>query len=138
MKIAHNLVSIACTFAALIVCLEFEPAKAESPTTLKKLVQGTASWYGPHFHGRRTASGAIYNMYQLTCAHRTLPFGTKLLVCNKTTAKTCLVTVNDRGPYFGRRVLDLSKAAAHELGITGLAEVVCYQNSEHIVASNGL
>lgn len=130
MKAAHSLVLFVCS-VALVVSVALQPAEAES---LKKLVQGTASWYGKKFHGRKTASGAIYDMNKLTRAHRTLPFGTKLIVCNRTTAKSCLVTVNDRGPYFGSRVLDLSKAAAQELGITGLGEVVCYKGGEHLVA----
>jgi len=92
----------------------------------KKLFTGIASWYGGKFHGRRTASGTRYNMYQMTCAHKTLPFGTKLLVENTSNGRTCQVTVTDRGPYHGRRVIDLSKAAADKLGLDGIGNVVCY------------
>ncbi|MBA3992400.1 MAG: hypothetical protein C0469_02665 [Cyanobacteria bacterium DS2.3.42] len=92
----------------------------------KKLFSGIASWYGGKFHGRRTASGTTYNMHGMTCAHKTLPFGTKLIVENKTNGKTCQVTVTDRGPYYGRRVIDLSKAAADKLGMDGISNVVCY------------
>lgn len=93
---------------------------------VKKFFSGIASWYGGKFHGRRTASGTVYNMNSMTCAHRTLPFGTKLLVKNTTNGKVCTVTVTDRGPFYGKRVLDLSKAAADKLNISGVSNVVCY------------
>lgn len=93
---------------------------------IKKLFSGIASWYGGKFHGRRTASGTRYNMHSMTCAHKTLPFGTKLLVENTSNGKTCQVTVTDRGPYYGKRVIDLSKAAADKLGLDGIGQVVCY------------
>lgn len=94
--------------------------------SFKKIFSGIASWYGGRFQGRRTASGSTYNMNQMTCAHKTLPFGTKLIVKNQTNGKTCQVTVTDRGPYYGARVLDLSKAAADKLGVGGIEHVVCY------------
>jgi len=90
-----------------------------------KVFKGLASWYGKKFHGRKTASGVRFDMDKLTCAHRTLPFGTEILVMNPATGKACTVTVTDRGPYHGKRIIDLSKAAAHKLGITGVAQVVC-------------
>lgn len=79
---------------------------------------GTASWYGPGFHGRKTASGEIFNQHKLTAAHKTLPLGTKARVTDVDTGKSVQVTINDRGPYVKRRVIDLSKAAADRLGIT--------------------
>ena len=81
-----------------------------------------ASWYGPGFHGRTTANGETYNMYGLTAAHKTLPFGTKLRVCYE---KCTTVRINDRGPYIGYRELDLSYAAAKEVGLLwpGVANV---------------
>lgn len=87
--------------------------------------KGVASFYASKFHGRKTASGEIYDQNKLTCAHRTLPFGTKLLVRNLDNGNECEVEVNDRGPFVKKRVLDLSKAAAKKLGVTGLAHVVC-------------
>tara|TARA_E500000081_G_C5826515_1_gene215869 strand:+ start:31 stop:372 length:342 start_codon:yes stop_codon:yes gene_type:complete len=73
-----------------------------------------ASWYGPYFHGRLTANGETYNMYGISAAHKTLPFGTKLRVCYK----ECVdVRINDRGPYIGARELDLSYAAAKQIGM---------------------
>ena len=80
--------------------------------------KGEASWYGPGFHGRRTASGEIFDQNDLTAAHRTLPLGTKAEVTDVETGKSVEVTINDRGPYVKDRVIDLSKAAAKELGMT--------------------
>ena len=88
-----------------------------------------ASWYGPKFNGKKTASGQIYNQNKLTAASKTLPFGTKVLVKNPHNGKTCVVTINDRGPYVNGRGIDLSKAAAQELGITGVSPVICYANT---------
>ena len=72
------------------------------------------SWYGSYFHGRTTANGESYNMYGNTAAHKTLPFGTKLLVCYR---GCTTVRINDRGPYLGGRELDLSYAAASQIGL---------------------
>ncbi|MEN8444116.1 MAG: septal ring lytic transglycosylase RlpA family protein [Cyanobacteria bacterium J06555_13] len=79
-------------------------------------MKGEASWYGPYFHGRTTANGETYNQNDLTVAHKSLPFGTQLQVRNLVNGKTVVVRVNDRGPYVGDRILDLSKAAADCLG----------------------
>ncbi len=84
---------------------------------------GRASWYGGDFQGRETASGENYNMTDLTCAHRSLPLGTLVRVTNLTNHKSVVVRVNDRGPYFASRVIDLSYAAAHFLGFDGTAKV---------------
>ncbi len=79
--------------------------------------QGVASWYGPGFHGRTTASGERFNQHELTAAHKKLPLGTKATVTNLKNGKTVEVEINDRGPYVGGRILDLSKAAADQLGM---------------------
>jgi rare lipoprotein A len=86
---------------------------------------GHASWYGPKFHGRKTSNGERFDQEGLTAAHRTLPFGTKLLVTNRSTGKSCVVKVNDRGPYKDNRVIDLSKGAAKQLNMvsSGVAMV---------------
>ena len=76
-----------------------------------------ASWYGASFHGRRTASGQLFDQERLTAAHKTLPFGTKLRVTNLRNGRSVLVTVNDRGPYVRNRQLDVSLGAARRLGI---------------------
>lgn len=78
-----------------------------------------ASWYGPGFHGQFSASGEIYNMYEYTAAHKTLPIGTYLLVTNLENGKQTVVRVNDRGPFVEGRCIDLSYAAAKDLGIIG-------------------
>ncbi len=80
---------------------------------------GIASWYGRPYHGRRAASGEIYDMEQLTAAHRTLPFGTQVLVRNLDNDRTVTVRINDRGPFVKGRILDLSRAAARELAMIG-------------------
>jgi rare lipoprotein A len=81
--------------------------------------RGIASWYGPGFHGNRTASGQRYDMWALTAAHRTLPMGTIVEVRNLDNDRVVRVTINDRGPFKKHRVLDLSRAAAEALGIVG-------------------
>ncbi len=87
---------------------------------LKNLIarmQGKASWYGPGFHGRRTANGERFNTWAYTAAHRSLPFGTKVRVTNLRNNQAVVVRINDRGPYVGGRVIDLSKAAAQAIGM---------------------
>ncbi|WP_052813050.1 septal ring lytic transglycosylase RlpA family protein [Desulfonatronum thioautotrophicum] len=78
---------------------------------------GIASWYGPKFHAKRTASGEVYNMYDLTAAHRILPMQTKIRVTNLENNKSVILRVNDRGPFVGDRVVDLSYRAAQELDV---------------------
>ena len=87
---------------------------------------GKASWYGPNFHGKLTASGEIFDQNALTAAHRELPFGTKVLVTNLKNGKSTVVTINDRGPYVKGRHIDLSKAAAKKLGMieAGVVDVM--------------
>ena len=82
--------------------------------------QGLASWYGPRFHGRRTASGERFDSQELTAAHRTLAFGTRVCVRSSITGKTVVVRINDRGPFSAGRVIDLSQGAAEALGMIGL------------------
>ena len=82
--------------------------------------QGMASWYGGQFHGRKTANGERFNKEGFTAAHKTLPFGTQVCVRSMVTGKTVVVRVNDRGPYSGDRIIDLSQGAAQELDMLGL------------------
>jgi rare lipoprotein A len=84
---------------------------------------GRASWYGPGFHGRRTASGERFNTGAMTAAHRTLPFGTRVKVRNASTGRSVVVRINDRGPYAHGRIIDLSRASAQALGISGVGSV---------------
>ena len=81
--------------------------------------RGVASWYGPGFHGNKTANGERYDMHQLTAAHRTLPLGSIAVVRSMSTGQQVTVRINDRGPFARGRVLDLSLAGAQALGMTG-------------------
>ncbi len=87
------------------------------PRITHYLKQGIASWYGPHFHGKRTASGEIYDMYAMTAAHKTLPISSYARVTNLENQRSVIVRINDRGPYIGNRVIDLSYAAAKKLDL---------------------
>ena len=80
---------------------------------------GIASWYGPGFHGKPTASGVIYDQHELTAAHQTLPLGARVMVTNLNNGRSTEVTINDRGPFAKGRILDLSYAAAQTLGMIG-------------------
>lgn len=86
---------------------------------LEQHQQGIASWYGPSFHGNLTANGEIYDMWALTAAHRTLPFGTRVVVHSLETGKSVTVRINDRGPFIRGRIIDLSFGAARELAMIG-------------------
>lgn len=98
---------------------EPEPVVAAAPTSAIAYSNvGGASWYGPGFHGRLTANGETYNQYGITAAHRTLPFGTRVLVTNLYTGLQVTVRINDRGPYAGDRIIDLSRGAADQIGLT--------------------
>lgn len=83
----------------------------------RETLVGFASWYGGFFHGRRAADGSRFNQNELTAAHKTLPFGTRLLVTNLQTKQSAIVRVTDRGPYVKGRMIDLSRAAAKAIGM---------------------
>lgn len=85
--------------------------------------EGLAVWYGPGFHGRRTASGEVYDMHALTAAHPSLPFGTRVRVTNLRNGKSVVVRINDRGPFGGRYIIDLSYAAARAIGALSATRV---------------
>jgi rare lipoprotein A len=95
-----------------------EKARVSKTSAAKpgKVQVGTASWYGKQFHGRQTASGDTYDMFQFTAAHRTLPLGTLVKVTNLRNGKWVIVKVTDRGPYVGHRVMDVSYGAAQMMG----------------------
>ncbi len=84
---------------------------------------GVASWYGPGFQGKRTASGERFDANAMTAAHRTLPFGTSVRVKSLVNGKEVVVRINDRGPFIPGRIIDLSRAAALALGLTGVKRV---------------
>src|SRR5437667_396385 len=81
--------------------------------------EGVASWYGPGFHGNRTANGEIYDQYELTAAHPSLPLGSRVMVTNLSNGRAVEVRVNDRGPFVNGRVIDLSYAAPRTIGLVG-------------------
>jgi peptidoglycan lytic transglycosylase len=96
------------------------------PSSLNFTQEGVASWYGPGFAGHLTANGEIYNPEDFTAAHKTLPLGSIVRVTDLANGVSVLVRINDRGPYVGARIIDLSRAAASAIGITekmGIAKV---------------
>jgi rare lipoprotein A len=102
-----------------------QPSTPVARNPVRALIQGLASWYGPGFHGAQTASGEYFNQNDLTAAHRSLPFGTKVRVTNVHNGRSVVVRINDRGPFTGGRVIDLSAAAAQAIGMisSGVASV---------------
>jgi rare lipoprotein A len=84
----------------------------------RSLQRGQASWYGPGFHGRKTASGERFDSGDMTAAHRSLPFGTKVRVRHEASGRSVVVRINDRGPFHRSRIIDLAAAPARALGIT--------------------
>jgi rare lipoprotein A len=98
---------------------DYEPETSDVP--MREV--GIASWYGRPFHGRRTATGERYDMNRLTAAHKTMPLPSYARVRNLENGRELIVKVNDRGPFYSGRVIDLSRAAARKLGIRGLARV---------------
>ena len=106
--------------AALVACTLLSgigPVVASPLGSVAKAISGTASWYGNEFHGRKTANGERFNQNGLTAAHRSLPFGTKVRVTNQDNGKSVVVRINDRGPFVGKRVIDLSRGAAQAVGM---------------------
>jgi peptidoglycan lytic transglycosylase len=97
----------------------YEPENSDVPM----FEAGLASWYGPPFHGRRTATGELYDMNAMTAAHKTMPLPSYALVRNPANGRQVVVKVNDRGPFVKGRVIDLSRAAARKLRINGLGQV---------------
>lgn len=119
---------MAALFAA--ICLNVAPAQADPIKSVgAKSQRGHASWYGPGFHGRRTASGETFNANALTAAHRSLPFGTRVRVVNEKTGRSVVVRINDRGPFIRGRIIDLAHGAARQLGMAGVATVALHVGS---------
>jgi rare lipoprotein A len=114
---SYPLTALAAVVAVLAVFTACTSARrGPEPQVIER---GVASWYGPKFDGRPTASGERFDMYAMTAAHRSLPFGTVLEVRNLDNGKTCRVRVNDRGPFVRGRIVDLSFAAARALDMVG-------------------
>lgn len=95
--------------------------KTYYPTTVNvgDTASGTASWYGPNFHGKKTSNGETYNMNAMTAAHKTLPMNTMVRVTNLNNNRQAVVRINDRGPFVAGRIIDLSKAAANQISMLG-------------------
>ena len=106
--------------AAWLVVLGGNPVRPSYPPgyPLGYVERGSASWYGPGFHGNRTANGELYDMHQLTAAHRTLPLGSVAEVRSLSTGRQVTVRINDRGPFARGRILDLSFAGDQEMGMS--------------------
>lgn len=123
--------ALACAVMCMLVtgCAKHKssraPAKPPKPARIGSTEKGEASWYGEPYHGRRAASGEVYNMEQLTAAHRSLPFQTWVEVTNLKNGKQVNVRINDRGPFVNGRIIDLSRAAAREIDMVrmGIAPV---------------
>ena len=105
------------TSAAVIELVPIPPLPEPAVPQETVLGQGSASYYAAKFHGRRTASGETFNNNAMTAAHRTLPFGTLVRVTNPSTGASVVVRINDRGPFTKGRMIDVSRAAAQELGL---------------------
>lgn len=122
-------------FSLIVVLLMVFSCAPKKPTTVEYIPEkgkrGIASWYGPEFHGRPTASGEIFNMYEYTCAHREYPFGTKLRVINLQNHKEVVCTVNDKGPFVSGRDLDLSYASAKKI------DLICQGTTEVLIEPIG-
>jgi rare lipoprotein A len=103
-------------------------SSSDTTQTASEIERGMASWYGDKFQGRRTASGESFNMNDLTAAHKTLPFGTRVRVRHAGTGREVTVRINDRGPFTKGRVIDLSRAAAASIGLiqAGVGPVVLF------------
>ncbi len=134
----HPLSMTLCGAAALLFATQSHSLLAASQESKSAFRQvGVASWYGPGFHGRTTASGERFDQNDLTAAHRKLPLGSEVRVTNLENGRTITVEINDRGPYAKGRVLDLSKAAARKLGMVedGVAKVRIEATRQQLAAA---
>ena len=113
-KISH--ITFGAIIANLIIsCSSVERYNEYEDIEGRIIETGVASWYGPNFHGKLTANGEIYNMHELTAAHKTLPFNSIVRVENLSNGKSVIVRINDRGPFVKNRIIDLSRKAAQEI-----------------------
>ena len=122
LELALGIPMLAASLAALSACATTStrpPGTGQPAPKQPAEVVGIASYYADSLHGRTTASGERYDKQELTAAHRTLPFGSRVRVTNLSNGKSVVVRINDRGPFAGKRVIDLSYAAAKELQFLG-------------------
>lgn len=136
-KVGWRMLAVVSGVVAALAVAGFYVAKPRDGN-VKFIQNGVASWYGPGFHGKKTASGERYDQNDLTAAHRTLPLGTEVTVTNPENGKSVDVEINDRGPYVGGRAIDLSKAAAKKLDILedGTAKVRIQATGEQLDAAD--
>ncbi|MBO6794677.1 MAG: septal ring lytic transglycosylase RlpA family protein [Balneolaceae bacterium] len=113
------LLSVYLLTAACGVVPKTKGMEAGAKGSKNAIETGVASWYGPNFHGKLTANGEVYDMDGMTAAHRTLPFNSEVVVENLDNGRTTRVRINDRGPFAKNRIIDLSRAAATEIGMIG-------------------
>jgi len=106
-----------------VVMIFFSSCSRNQYKTTPAVITGQASWYGPNFHGKTTSSQEVFDMYDMTAAHKSLPFGTYVMVTNLDNGRSVKVRINDRGPFIRGRVIDLSYAAAKVLGMVGTGVV---------------
>ena len=116
-------IRLAVTGVALATC-----GRAQAQALAPAVEEGVASWYGPSFDGQRSASGEIFDSGQMTAAHRTLPFGTRVRVRRLDSEESIVVRINDRGPWVDSRIIDLSYAAAQRLGPGGKQQLAVSDN----------
>ena len=115
--------SVTAVLIRLLLLMLLSTAPLAAQSRLIQVVNGQASWYGPGFYGRRTASGETLRQGTFTAAHRTLPFGTLVRVTNLSNGRSVVVRINDRGPHRRHRVIDLAHGAASELRMMQAGEV---------------
>lgn len=122
LRLAVSQAVLVAVCGGLVACAS---PRAPEPAKPRVVERGVASWYGSKFHGRLTANGEVYDMHQLTAAHKELPFGTVVEVRNLDNGRSVQVRINDRGPFIRGRVIDVSYAAAQRIGLvgSGLAQV---------------
>ncbi len=116
---------LGCASSPRFTVNEEAPDRVSSRNVVANALEGIASFYAEEFHGKKTSNGEVFDMYKFTAAHRSLPFGTKVLVKNVENGREVIVRINDRGPFKLDRMIDLSYAAAKQLGMlaAGTAKV---------------
>jgi rare lipoprotein A len=115
----RRLIGVGLLIVVAAGCVTVGTRRPPTQVPTRAVEDGVASWYGPGFHGRRTASGEVYDQHELTAAHRTLPIGTRVVVTNLVNGRSVEVRINDRGPFVEGRTIDLSYAAARSIGMIG-------------------
>ena len=115
MKLSIKYLFFILSIALFFSCSSTKEVSKYESVKGKLIETGIASWYGPNFNGKQTANGETFDMYELTAAHRTLPFGSIVKVVNKSNNKSVIVRINDRGPFAKSRIIDLSKKAAKKI-----------------------